>query len=387
MVRKSLIKSFLSCLLVALVIFVIKDLKDQIHAMEQLRADSERSLKINCNNDQLVVADSERSLKTNSDQLVAPARKIPYSQEMLEPWALSIEYWEQSACALRNLLDLQCWASSVGINHVVEPVVLPKTYNLLKFSVKVNSTRFRDLFDFDRWNNLSMKLNYSPLAAVEKFLDSAVRQFVYVHIKYDVQPKPCPTKTELADKSWYKGLIMKGFSIIKIVCIDILRMPSHTLTKATFTDTIFHDIGRQVNIIFSEWRGIEPGKMTVNGSNCTSTLGRAISKLSVPYMFPSQKLSDHVDTFIQEHLSGAQYVTVMLRSEKLAKSVRSTPVKSSACIDRILAELEEMLEDQNDMKTLFFSDIGKHGRTTLKDSSALSFSEKLEDTLNPYTSL
>ena len=171
------------------------------------------------------------------------------------------------------------------------------------------------------------------------------------------------------------------------MCIDILRMPSHTLTKATFTDTIFHDIGRQVNIIFSEWRGIQPGKMTVKGSNCTSTLGRAISKLNVPYMFPSQKLSDHVATFIQEHLSGAQYVTVMLRSEKLAKSVRSTPVKSSACIDRILAELEEMLEDQNDMKILFVGDIGKHGSTTLKDSSALSFSEKLEDTLNPYTSL
>ena len=268
--------------------------------------------------------------------------------------------------------------------------MLPKTYNLLKFSVKVNSTRFRDLFDFDRWNNLSMKLNYSPLAAMEKFLDSAVRQFVYVHIKYDVQPKPCPTKTELANMSWYKALIMKGFSIIKIMCIDILRMPSHTLTKATFTDTIFHDIGRQVNIIFSEWRGIEPGKMTVNGSNCTSTLGRAISKLSVPYMFPSQKLSDHVDTFIQEHLSGAQYVTVMLRSEKLAKSVRSTPVKSSACIDRILSELKVMLNDRNNdnnMKTLFVSDIGKHGSTTLKDSSALSFSEKLEDTLNPYTSL
>ena len=73
MARKSLVKGFLSCLLVALVIFVIKG---QIHVGEQLMTDSERSLKTNN------LTDSERPLKTNGDQLVAPARKISYSQEV-----------------------------------------------------------------------------------------------------------------------------------------------------------------------------------------------------------------------------------------------------------------------------------------------------------------
>ena len=397
MARKILVKGFLISLLVVVVIFVINGLKDQIQAVEQVVADSERSVKfLNTSSDQLV----PDILKTNnSDQLVEPTKMIADRQVeseslntiteqqklKMEPWALCIEYWEQSASVLRNLFDFQCWASSVGINRVVEPVVSPKGYGLLKFFVKDNSTRFRDLFDLDHWNDLSTKLSYSPLAAMEQFFDSGVRQFVYVHIKYHVQPKPCPTKAEVFSRSWYIALIMRGFSMMKIVCIDILRIPSHTLTRGMFTDAIFHNVGHQVNVIFNEWRGIEGGKMKITGSNCTSTLGRATSKLNVPYMIPSQKLSDLVDTFIREHLSSAEYVVVMLRSEKLARSVKSTPVKSNACIDRILYELKDML--QSDMRTLFMSDIGEHGSTTLKDSSALSFSQKLETAVNADISL
>ena len=77
----------------------------------------------------------------------------------------------------------------------------------------------------------------------------------------------------------------------------------------------------------------------------------------------------------------------MLRSEKLVKSITSIPDKSNACIDRIVSKWKAMLQDQKGMKTLFFSDAGKHGSTTLGGSSARRFSQKLESSLNPYIPL
>ena len=51
-----------------------------------------------------------------------------------KPMVLSVEYGEQSANGLKNLLDLQCWASSVGIHAVVEPSVLAGSKHVFRFN-------------------------------------------------------------------------------------------------------------------------------------------------------------------------------------------------------------------------------------------------------------
>lgn len=47
----------------------------------------------------------------------------------VEPMVLSLNYWEQSANALKNLIDLQCWAKTVNISKVVEPKVSLESYD------------------------------------------------------------------------------------------------------------------------------------------------------------------------------------------------------------------------------------------------------------------
>ena len=69
--------------------------------------------------------------------------EVPSSVSVVqvEPMALSRGYWEQSANALKNLFDLQCWASSVGIYKVVESEVSSSTSaGLLQLILEENST-------------------------------------------------------------------------------------------------------------------------------------------------------------------------------------------------------------------------------------------------------
>ena len=325
--------------------------------------------------------------------VLADSEITPFSVDDGEPrypMVLSEGFWEQTANGLKNLIDLQCWASSVGISMVVEPKVLNGVFG---FSKKSNSMSFGDLFDLAHWNNASTWQNHSHLVPVEDFFRHAVRDMVYVYIKY------ATAFSSWAFCPWFRhdflGLKAKGFRVARIVCIDLRHKPQHAMSVAEFRDAIFKDVGPNVTVVFHEWRGIRADeRVAINGSKCANCLGKLMSVSSKrpqnsPYndlfpLVPSQRIHDYVETFTRKYLSGGHYVVVMLRSEKLNGSILSTPPKENPCIGEILSDWEEMRSSMNVTKSLFFSDTGKYGSVSLYKPLAQNFSNYVYDKMRSH---
>lgn len=248
---------------------------------------------------------------------------------------------------------------------------------------------------------MSVEYNFSTLESLQSFWEHAVKDIVYVYIKYNLYPTACKTGTSVTGRKWYKLLTEKGFRIIKTVCIDFTAAaPSHVMSRESFQDKIFEGVGRNVTVVFEVWRGI---RSSYNGTKCSDRLTKManlkwspnpISKISyMPLnsetpLVASPRIHGFVEQFISEYLSGLQFITIMLRTEKLNRTVTSQPLaNNNSCANRILSDWKKMVEGRNITQTLFFTDTGFHGRPGWKNLNATAFSQYIHDGLNLALSL
>ena len=325
--------------------------------------------------------------------IAIPPNQAATNEGKLEPMVLGLNYWEQAANALSNLADLQCWAKTVAnISKVVEPSVTPETPDQSVFHFtqdKKYPTRFRDMFSITHWNEGMSKRNLSTLESPEYFLQHAVRDIVYVKIRYTGSHcRPMPARAQ--------GFLTKrGFRLIRVVCIDFAKAPSHVLSEESFRDQIFEGVGRNVTVVFDHWRGIRSSyRVALNGTWCINSIHLKLNKTNMPppaifyesstyrpLLSPSLRVQTFVDQFTSEHLPGGRYMAVMLRTEKFQKKIISTPPGNSSCAAGIISDWREMANKMNITKTLYFSDIGKHGLVQWNSANAASFSQYVQNSL------
>lgn len=322
-----------------------------------------------------------------------------------EPMVLSLSYWEQSANAMGNLADLQCWAKAVNISKVVEPSITPETSDKSAFHFVQGdkNLRFHDLLNISHWNEkIAVKQNFAHLISQEDFFQYATKQLVYVWIKYDKWPRPCKSKKAVVKNGWFKFLSEKGFKLVNTVCIDLTKAP-HIIDEKLFRDMIFDGVGHDVTVLFDIWRGIRgfPSRVALNGTRCSRNslaIGSKSLKTSVPVIrysmpnsapliVPSHRVQRIVNHFLSEYLPGGRYIAVMLRTEKLRKLIDSLPLGNNSCTGTIVSDWKTMANDRNITKTLFFSDIGQHGSMKWKNTYALKFSQYVHNSINLTLSL
>lgn len=151
---------------------------------------------------------------------------VGYFRRVPEPMVLSLSYWEQTANALKNLFDLQCWASTMNITKVVMPTIEAYDKSVFHFSHNGSSLKFEDLFDLNYWNGMSLKLGYSVLISQQYFLQHASRDIVYVQLLNLGNNYKCLPLGSLTSQKWYKFLLNQRFNVQKTVCIDFKQAPS-----------------------------------------------------------------------------------------------------------------------------------------------------------------
>ncbi len=320
------------------------------------------------------------------------------------PMVLSLKYWEQTTNGIKNMFDLQCWASSVHIREVVEPSIFSSASDgngVLRFDVE-NTVRFRDYFDIDYWNNLNSNHGYSVLVSIEDFLENANRDLVYVQIKYREKSSPCRTLEEMKGDSWFVFLKRYKFNITT-ECISVYLSIDH----AHFWEEIFgphHSSPGSKSVMFEEWRGISLQRifrLQLKNSKCKGLYERSLPKKSGFFkdgnrsspsfsFLLSNKVLGIVNNFITKYLFGKKYVVLMLRAEKLNSSIFSINLNNNFCIKNILSDYQKSLDIVTDkaVESLFFSDYGAHGSLSWvrrKDwsESAGNFSHYLEQIIQP----
>ncbi len=320
---------------------------------------------------------------------------------------LSLDYWEQTGNALKNLFDLQCWASTVNISKVVMPAIEVYGAGVFHLGLNKKSLAFADLFDLDHWNTMSQELGYSALVTQQYFLERASRHIVYVRILYPGTHLGCQTINSLTDlklfKSWYRYLTSKGFFISTTVCIDVRK----AISKEEFQQKILESTSGDVTILFSKWEGIRStSRVALSGSRCTANLdkvGRLTTSSKSPLykyatsnstqqVVPSKHILSYIHQFLSKYIPEKRYIAVMLRTEKLFrnnkyKAIVSRPPDNNPCASDIISDWKKMVTKSNLSKTLFVSDIGSHGSMRWSNSLALKFSRYIEDMFQPELTL
>ena len=334
--------------------------------------------------------------------LSGSSKRIDFTQvykdsPKMEPMAFSTSYWEQSANALSNLMDLQCWAKTVNINKVLQPSIDLYDKSVFHFSPWGSGKllEFEDLFDVGNWNNLSSHYNFAQLVSLDYFLKHATRDIIFVGIKYDYSWFKCP---KLKDIKSYKFLTSKGFKFHESVCVDLKNGP-HVISAKTFRDQVFKSTGPNVSLMFGTWAGIRKTyRLALNGTCTASSFGRLMGvgidknpettikikeNLSAP-LAVNNHISSLVDCFLSQYMSGEKYIAIMMRTEKLHrtnKTIFTVPPEHNFCAQAIVSDWKEMADKNNITKTLVLSDIGNHGSAGWYSDQALTFSKYIQKTV------
>ncbi len=316
-----------------------------------------------------------------------------------EPIVFNVDYWEQTGNALKNLVDLQCWAGSVGIDKVLQPTVKQRHQSSLLFVGKGNQDHFQlsDLFDTDHWNTMSARKNYSRLSSLEYFYNFAIRDIVVVQMRYLNRGYTCRGLRALSKFEWHQHLVQRGFRIVRTVCVDFNRGKSHFMEEKEFNDLIFDRFDpRKVSILFDEWRGIRSRintttRVDLTKSRCSERLKNPSFDLisqTITYsppnctfpIVPSKRLSAFLDRFMEKYkLTRTRYIAVMLRTQKMKPYLSN----SHQSLQTILSDWRDLKIKYNLSRTLFFTDVGKHGSLRWENNTlAMDFSDNLYSQLN-----
>ena len=330
------------------------------------------------------------------EMLVPSAQREAEAEPYGEPMALSLDYWEQTGNALKNLFDLQCWAKSVGIDKVLQPSIWPHSTSVFSFVVSKSALTFQDLFDIGSWNQMSLEHNFSTLVTKQYFLEHATREVVYV------QFHTCLPLTSVATRPWYKYLYSTGFHVSRTACIDFR---GKLMREKIFQEKIFGHGRRNITVLFHIFRGVrgfKPQRVALMNSRCNNCFGKYVNAnfstfkppnityvpLDSSYpILPSKRLSDYLDRFLSEQLAGSEYIAVMLRTEKLYQPVLTRALETRNCLKRIQSDWKAARESHNLSKTLLFSDIGKYGSLGWSNGHAKEFSKHIQNLLHVEMSL
>ena len=315
----------------------------------------------------------------------------------VEPMALSLSYWEQTANALSNLMDLQCWAKTVNISKVLQPSIDLYNKSAFRFSAwdsGHDKLEFEDLFDIQHWNNMSLRYDFAQLVSLDYFLKHAVRDIVVVNIKCNYENFACPNLEYIKSHKPYKFLTSKGFKFHKSVCVDFKTGP-HIITPKAFREQIFRSTGSNVSIMFSTWTGIRKDYRVALNGTCISSFSKFIrvgvgknpvttlkyKENSAAAVAASDRVSSIIDEFISRYMSGEKYIAIMIRTEKLHRSNKTLftiPPDKNFCAQAIISDWRKMAEEKGIKKTLVLSDIGEHGSARWHSLLALNFSKYIQ---------
>ena len=249
-------------------------------------------------------------------------------------------YAEQQVGAAMSLFSLQKWAKVVHAS-VIEPFVQNSMFKLpIVFSEKTLAAqlRFRDYFDIDIWNNMSISMNGTPLIPWETFIDQAPKKYIFVAIVNSLRKEErsiyiddeikeqeyCnSTLDHLINKySFYINHLLH-VKLVRRVCLSFYKTIMH-IDK--FTEIIYGNFSSSDVIVwFQVWKGFAyHARVRVLEQHFYRT------KQTFTMLHTSKRISDDSHRYIREFLKSepgkytAISIRTMLRGKYLPRSNHSS---------------------------------------------------------------
>ena len=302
-------------------------------------------------------------------------------------YVLVASFREQQTKASDNLFGLQCWAKTLLVN-IVEPFIENSHFVVPMSGDQSNLLRYRDIFDLDVWQLLTAQYRFAPLSSWDSFLSNAPRKLIVVRFKYlsakmsKKRKSSNESVTHFAVSSSFKeGCDMNNielsrkihylitehnFTVIRKVCFNFAL--GDELTLLQFNRHLYEGLRpKTVTVLMEEWRGLgslDNGKRVVLSNACLPS--KYVQ--SVTYTWPSQQLICDAKKYRQKYLKTANYISLMVRTEKIL-SLNSSRDFMASCLNETLKSWKELV-DKTGMATTFLAmDIGSYGSDSLVEQN------------------
>ena len=299
---------------------------------------------------------------------VLPKMRAPLSGR---GYVVALKIWEQLLGGSRNLMQLQCWAGTLGSDvSVVEPFLLTNRselgLSLASDSTAVSKLGLGILFDMSTWAQQWAGTGLlAPLVSREDLV-SEVSQFeklvILVEVKYlslrqDAQCDFTWSWSVMEDLKEYQNL-----NVARNVCINLQRK----ISSNQFRSLVFGDLTPQNSlVIFKEWRGLGPRRVDIQLPSCTI-------QLDCHHIH----LSDHVwkdaESYVNTYLGGiGQFISISARFEKMSRHYASMTMEQrhreiARIIPQAVSDVRELQKTHGVEKVHLAYDYGQFGSGSFK---------------------
>ncbi len=289
-------------------------------------------------------------------------------------YVLAVNYYEQQSMGSRNLLQLQCWAKSLGLS-VVQPSMKDSVV-LTPLSDKQQSKYlgFGDSFNLADWNRHTELFKYAPLVGMKTFLSQAPRNVILVNFEYasvsliklrqragesiihegkeEQYKNGCSSKWPKTSQLLY--LKSKGFRIARTVCFNFYY--GDQLTVEQFNSHLLGPLkADEVTVIMELWRGIGTAQRVLMYTDCRN---------AVPvqeHILPSDRLVQTAQMYIRRYLNDSPYLAILGRLEMSMITIHKKVPVIPFCLQETLSEWEAFVKESDLQNTFVALDIGKYG--------------------------
>ena len=308
-------------------------------------------------------------------------------------YILAANYYEQQTMASRNMIQLQCYAKHLNL-AVVKPVTRDSFLRTLLSEVdappKGEWLQFEDSFDLEEWQDQSKRAGYTPLVGWDQFLADAPRDIVLCRFNYpslaviNERKKAGPVTQRAQNDRYTKGCSEKwpsssemaflrdrGFKIVREVCFNFYH--GDTLTREEFDTHLMGGVNSSdVTVVMDLWRGMGSSQRVLVQDRCAAVYAFH------EHVQLSRRLAQDAETYIQTHLRGGPFVTVMGRMEMALLTVHTKQFSPSLCFRAILSDLLKLKESVHINTTFLSIDIGTYGTKKWRNHSDKELLSELE---------
>ena len=288
-------------------------------------------------------------------------------------------YAEQQVGAAMNMFSLQKWAKTVN-SSVVEPFVLDSEFRLpyvTPLKDLDSKLRFRDYFNINIWNELSIANNATPLTSWSDFLNKTPKNFIFVAVinAYKNVTQPVAIDDDIMSQyeckntfDWFTHKLkdyidLLQAKLVRRVCLSFLKT---RMNISDFTQHIYGKIDPTDTIVwFQIWKGFAY-------NNRVRVIQQFFhrSRETLPMVHPSDRIIADAQKYVREYLGTefGEYVGISIRTVTRAKYL-TPPGEPNvyALFTECFQDLKETIAQNITNEKIFMSmDLGRFGDKTQK---------------------
>ena len=309
-------------------------------------------------------------------------------------YMLALDYGDQGISSFVDFVSFLCFASQIGNVKVVEPFMIG---SIIGQNASVNwsqAVKLSEVYDLETINKYAASKHIIKPTPYKTFLKESPRKLLVAQHKCVGLSWCIPCGHERARERGLTFSRMNGFEMVGHVCLKYAKDGSTTLGEIKRQLYENYKVN-EIVVLFIRFGGVNTGaynpqhiyRLHISLLSCCRS-----RHSSFTFVKSSKFVVDIAEQYIQEHLGGAKYMSVMIRLERTIGQQNIHSEKAPDMVSKCLSNLQKKITETKvkfKMQKIFMClDVGKYGSRFLTVSNFTSYYDQfLSETLQPGMTL